>query len=883
MRWLYKLPLRLRSVFRRGRVERELNDELRFHLEKLTEENVERGMAPDDARYAALRELGGVEQIKEECRDMRRVNHISDLVQDIRFSVRMIAKNPGFTAVGVLILALGMCASLAIFAFVDAALIKPLPYKNPNRLVGVTESEALFPRAYLSYPDYLDWKRMNTVFSSMDVWGGTGFLLRTAAGVQPVAGARVTDGFFRSLGIKPMLGRDFYAGEDLAGAPKTVMLTYAAWQTWFGGKPDVVGRAVTLNGISYTVIGVLPRDFQFAPRGYADIWTTLQGTDPCDLRRSCHSLEGLGRLKDGVSVQTALAEMKTIASDLERQYPGSNRGQSATVAPLAEVIVGDLRPILLALLGGAGLLMLIAYVNVTSLLLARSEGRKREIAVREALGASSWRLIRQFATEGILLVAISSGLGLLSAEWIIQLLIRLIPPEMMAGMPYLHGLNLNFHVFIFGGAISVLAAGLYSVTPIVRLSWSEMREGLAEGSRGSAGTMWRRVGSNLVAVELAIAMVLLSGAGLLGKSFYRLLHGSLGFQPDHLATLEVAAPPVRYGKDQQVVALGRQVVSQIASLPGVRSVGIVTQGLPLSGNSNTDWIRFLGRPYNGEHNEVNERHVTSAYFTTLHAKLLRGRYFTDADDASKPHVVIINQALARKYFPDEDPIGKKYGDDGLTPASIKEIIGIVDDIKEGTLDSEIWPAEYIPFDQSPDTYFAVVVRTSQAEQSMLPTLDAVIHQIDPDLGTRGEMTMTQRINDSSTAYLHRSSTWLIGGFAALALLLGVVGLYGVIAYSVSRRTREIGVRIALGAQRGAVCGLILKEAGWLIAVGIAAGLIGSIVAATLARELLFGTQAWDVPTLAAVAIVLAASALLASYIPARRATKVDPMVALRYE
>ena len=312
-------------------------------------------------------------------------------------------------------------------------------------------------------------------------------------------------------------------------------------------------------------------------------------------------------------------------------------------------------------------------------------------------------------------------------------------------------------------------------------------------------------------------------------------------------------------------------------------MGIVTQGLPLSGNGNTDWIRFVGRPYNGEHNEVNERHVSSAYFTTLQAKLLRGRFFSDADNASRPHVVIINQALARKYFPNEDPIGQKYGDDGLTPASIKEIVGVVDDIKESTLDSETWPAEYIPFDQSPDTYFAVVVRTSLAEQAMLPTMDALIHQIDPELGTMGEMTMTQRINDSQTAYLHRSSAWLIGGFATVALLLGVVGLYGVIAYSVSRRTREIGVRIALGAQRGTVCGLILKEAGWLIITGIGGGLLGSIAAATLMRNLLFGTQAYDVPTLAAVALILAISALLATYVPARRAARVDPMEALRYE
>ncbi|MGO8818299.1 MAG: ADOP family duplicated permease [Terriglobia bacterium] len=883
MRWIYKFPLRFRSLFRKSGVEKELSDELRFHLEKLTAELVKQGIAPEEARYAALRQLGGVDQIKEECRDMRRVNYIHDIIQDLRFSLRQFAKSPGFAVVGVLILALGICASVAIFSFVDAALIKPLPYPNPSRLVGVTESDKLFPRAYLSYPDYLDWKRLNTVFRSLDVWGGTGFLLRTSQGVQPVLGVRVSAGFFRTLGITPMLGRDFYAGEDQAGALKSVMLTYTGWQKWFGGKPAVVGKAATLDGVSYTIIGVLPRDFQFAPRGHADLWTTLQGTSPCDLRRSCHGLEGVARLKEGVTVEAALAEMKTIAADLERQYPGSNRGQSASVVPLADVIVGNIRPILLVLLGGAGLLLLIAYVNVAGLLVARSEGRRREIAVREALGASSWRLIRQFATEGLLLVAISGGLGLLSAAWMIRLLTRLVPPNMMAGMPYLHGLGLNFHVLLFGAAISLLAAGLYSITPILRLSLSEMREGLAEGSRGSAGTMWRRVGSNLVAVELAIAMVLLSGAGLLGKSLYRLLHVDLGFDPDHVAIVEIAAPPVRYAKDPQVVALGSKIISEIASLPGTKSVGIVTQGLPLSGNGNTDWIRFVGRPYNGEHNEVNERHVSFAYFTTLQAKLLRGRFFSDADNASRPHVVIINQALARKYFPNEDPIGQKYGDDGLTPASIKEIVGVVDDIKESTLDSETWPAEYIPFDQSPDTYFAVVVRTSLAEQAMLPTMDALIHQIDPELGTMGEMTMTQRINDSQTAYLHRSSAWLIGGFATVALLLGVVGLYGVIAYSVSRRTREIGVRIALGAQRGTVCGLILKEAGWLIITGIGGGLLGSIAAATLMRNLLFGTQAYDVPTLAAVALILAISALLATYVPARRAARVDPMEALRYE
>ena len=474
-------------------------------------------------------------------------------------------------------------------------------------------------------------------------------------------------------------------------------------------------------------------------------------------------------------------------------------------------------------------------------------------------------------------------LGLICAAWAMRLLIRLIPADMTADMPYLEGLGLNSRVLAFAGVISLLAAVLLAVTPALRLSLSDLREGLAEGSRTSAGILWRRFGANLVMLELAVAVVLLVGAGLLGKSFYRLLHVDLGFQPDHLATLGVAAPPTNYGKDAQAVALGRQIMSRIASLPGVQSVAITTRQLPVSFNGNTDWIRFVGRPYNGKHNEVNERDVSAAYFTTLHARLLRGRYFSNAEDETKPRVVIINQVLARNYFPGQDPIGQRIGDTELSPKSIRQIIGVVDDVREGTLDSEIWPTEYLPFNQSPGNYIGVIVRTSQAEQSLLPTLETAIRQIDPSLVTVDESTMTERINDSQTAYLHRSSAWLVGGFAALALLLAVVGLYGVIAYSVSQRTREIGIRMALGAQRRSVYRLILKEAGWLTCVGIALGLAGSVVAATLMRKLLFGTQAWDVPTLVAVAAALAISAMLASYVPARRATKVDPMVALRHE
>jgi macrolide transport system ATP-binding/permease protein len=807
---------------------------------------------------------------------------MNGLLPDLRYALRQLRKSPGFAGTAIVVLAMGICASVSIFAFVDAALIKPLPYPNPNRLVLVTESVPMIPVANLSYPDYLDWKRLNQVFSSMEIYGWTGHLLRTPAGAEPVTGLRVSDGFFRALGVVPVLGRDFFAGEDLPSAPKTVILSYSTWQKRFGGRKDAVGETVSLTGVPYIIVGVLPQDFQFAPGGNKEFWTTLHASDSCALRRSCHPFVGIGRLKDGVSVEMALANMQAIARQLELQYPKDNRGQGATVLPLAETIVSDIRPILLALLGGAGLLLVIACVNVSSLLLVRSESRRREIAVRGALGASRGRLIRQFITEGLVLMMLGSVLGVAAAGGAMQILTRLISKQMMDGMPYLSGLRLNAHVLAFACAISVFAAALLSLPPIVRLPLTKLREGLTEGGRGYAGTLWRRFGMNLVAVELAIAVVLLVGAGLLGKSLYHLLHVEIGFQADHLATVEITLSDASYPKDQQVAAVERQIVSRVESLPGVQSAGVSTV-LPVSFNGNTDWIRFVGRPYNGEHIEVNEREVSPAFFSTLRAKLLRGRYFTEADDASKPLVVVINQTLANKYFPREDPIGKRIGDTELTPKSIKEIVGVVEDVKDGSLDSEIWPAVYYAFNQAPYTYFSLVARTSQSDESLLPSLVAAVHEIDPGIGAMNETTMTAKINDSQSAYLHRSAAWLVGGFASLALLLGVVGLYGVIAYSVSQRTREIGVRMALGAQRASVYQLIMKEAAWLVGVGIAAGLLCSIAAATLIQGLLFRVQSWDAATLVAVSAVLAVSALLASYIPARRAARVDPMVALRYE
>ena len=882
MRKLRALLLRFKGLFLKDVHERDFADEIESHLQMHIDDNIRAGMSPQEARRVAVIKLGGVDQTKEAYRDRSTIPFVESVVQDLRFTLRQLRKNPAFTATATTMVALGIGASVAIFAFVDAALIKPLPYQDPSRLLYVTETTPDIPRAAISYPDYIDWKKLNTVFDSLDVYGPRGYVVKGSAEVEMVDGARVTAGFFRTLGVGTLMGRDFNDGEDLPNAPGTLILSYASWQKRFGGKPEIMGQTITSDDTPYTIIGVLPQDFHFAPLENVEFWTALNPIGSCFSRRSCHSLQGVARLKSGVSMETALADLTRIAKELEIQYPDSNRNQGATVAPLSEVIVGDAKPILLLLLVGAGLLLLIACINVASLLLVRSETRRRELAVRRALGATRMRLIRQFVIEGLVIVVVGAVAGVVASHWTMQILKGLIPTGMIAGMPYLNDLGLNSRVLLFTVAIAAFAATLFALMPALRLSTLDVREGMAEGSRGSAGKVWTRVGSKLVILELTTAMVLLVGAGLLGKSVYRLLQVSAGFETKKLITMRLRAPVSGYGEDPQALALQRKVVDEIKRLPGVTSVALADT-LPLTFNMNTDWIRFVGRAYNGEHNEVNQRGVSSEYFTTLQAKLLRGRTFTDAEDLGKPRVAVINQTLANKYFPGEDPIGQRFGDTDGDPKSHKEIIGIVDDIREGPLDSEIWPAYYYAINQEPEIGYSVIVRTTYDEQSLMPVIADAIRGIDSQINISGQTTMAERVNTAPTVYLRRSSAWLVGGFAAVALLLGVVGLYGVIAYSVSQRTREIGVRIALGAQRSSVYQLILKEACVLALAGIVIGIGCAIFAATLMRKLLFGTPPWDISTLVCVAAVLGGSALLASFLPARRAASVDPIAALRAE
>jgi macrolide transport system ATP-binding/permease protein len=807
--------------------------------------------------------------------------------QDVRFALRQLRKSPGFTATAILMLALGLCASVAIFAFVDAALIAPLPYADQARLVlAYTTSLQRTGHGMVSYLEARDWRERNRAFRSIDAFDvRTGAVLTTGGAgseSQRVSRIVVTAGFFRTLGVSPALGRDFRADEEGNAAPPTVMLSYGAWQARFGGRSDIVGQTVTLDDEPHLIVGVLPRAFHFTLSDAADFWTTVRGGNYCRAQRDCRSMQAIGRLADGVTLEAATADLESVAQRLREQYPTTHNGINAGVMPLREAMVGDVQPILLVLLGGAGLLLIIACINVASLLLVRADGRTREIAVRHALGASNARLVAQFVTESILLVAAGSAIGLLLAMWGMQFLTSLLSADMLDRMPYLRGIGLNARILTFAGGVALFAAVVFTLTPLARMSMADRFGGLKEGGRGGAGTTWKRLGAQLVIAELAIAMVLLVSAGLLTRSLQLLLRVDTGLNPDRLAIVSVSNPPDASKRSETLpppdLALARDVAARVGALPGVQAVGYADQ-LPISrGEAPTTNYHVPGRPTPEEQKSHPIRRVGPGYFNALQARIVRGREFTEAEIASTRRVVIINQSTVQRYFaPNEEPIGREIII-GALPARL--IVGVVADLKDATLEAPAQPAVYVPFDQ---TGFTLVVRTSQQGDAAFPSLVAAIREVRPGLVISRVSTMTERIDQMPSAYTHRSSAWLVGGFAALAFLLSVIGLYGVIAYSVSQRNREIGVRMALGAHPGSVSRLVLREAGWLTFAGIAIGVICAIAAASLMRGMLFGVRAWDLPTLTVVATVLAAAALLASYIPARRAAAVNPVEVLRAE
>ena len=877
---------RIANLFRRDHVDREIARELAAHLEMRTEDNVARGMPPEAARRAARIRFGNATAMKERVAGMDVALTLESLSADLAYALRQLIRNPGFALTAIVVLALGAGASVSIFAFVDAVLIRPLPYKDPARLVGLFESTPLGQHYHLSYPDYLDWKRMNTVFTALEAYDDEELALKAQDGVQNVVTAVVSAGFLPMMGVTPALGRDFRQGEDVRGAAPVALISYAAWQNRYGGRTDVLGKTVDLDTTSYQIVGVVPRDFHFAPVAGAEYWLPMQPAAKED--RGAHGLFAIARIKDGVGIKTAQAEMADIEARLAKEYPDADGGRGGTVMPWTEVVEGKLRPVLLLLMAGSVLLLLMACVNVASLLLVRSEKRQREFAIRGALGATRGRLVRQFVTEGLVLTLAGCGLGVSAACGVMRLLAQLIPASMLEGMPYLRELGVKAHVFDFAAVIAAAGAVIFSVTPLLRLAGpgNTLRDGLAAGGRHSAGTVWQHLGSNLVVVELVAAMVLLTGAGLLAKSLYRLLHADLGMESGHLAMLHVRVPQTpEFSKAVQIAAFAQQAMEEVQSLPGVESVSVaphVPVGNGVGGNTG---FQIVGRPDtgtdNGSTNEASGRAVSVGYFATIRARLARGRDFVETDDATRPLVAIVNQTFARKYFAGEEVLGKQIRyDSSLPPVTI---VGEIEDVREAALDGIIPPTIYSPFAQDPYPNFFVVARTVNDPRGSLKSIETTLRSMAPGTMIYSAETMQQRINDTQAAALHRASALLVGGFAALALVLGIVGLYGVIAYSVSQRTREIGVRMALGAERRAVARMVLGEAGRLAVVGIGIGIVCAVGAATLMRSMLYGVVPWDGETLVAVAAVLAGGAMIASYLPARRASGVNPIDALRTE
>jgi predicted permease len=805
------------------------------------------------------------------------------VLQDARYGLRILLRRPGFTAVAIIVLALAIGANVAIFGFIDEALLRPLPYRDPDQLVKIWDARQsqIDSRFEASYPDYLDWKQQSQAFSSLAAYStGGNSILAGPSGPELIPVGRVSDNFFQTLGVSPILGRVFLNGEELASSTKYAVLTYGFWQRRFGGKQDIVGQSLTLSGEHATIIGVLPQDFQFAPRGDVDLYLTLRPTDGMLSRRNLHWIHPFGRLKPGVSLAQAQGMMNALAANLEKQYPDSNKDLRTVVIPLSELITGPIKPILMVLMGAVGMLLLIACANVANLLLARSATRAKEIALRSALGAGRWRVIRQLITEGIVLAAAGTAVGMVVAIVATRWMVDALPQSIRQSMPYLHA-SVEPRVLVFAAGLAVLTALLFSLPPALRLSAPTLNDALKEGGQQSSASSWRKVGSSLVVVELAICAVLLVGSALLLKSLFRLLNVDAGFNVSRLTTFFVFPDNKRYNLDQEAIVMEKNLIDALQAVPGVSSVGS-TSTPPIVGG-NTSLFRVVGAPMTPRPYEANSRTVDPGYFSTLQATLKSGRYFDERDNATAPQTVIINETLAKMAFGNEDPVGKQIVFTYNAQQKPRQVIGVLQDVHEGALDVEDKPAIYTPFAQDPGKIFAVVVRSTVDPNSLRPALEKAVHDIDPGIVLYQMQTMEDLIAQSPAAALHRYPAWLISVFALTALLLAVVGLYGIVSYSVSQRTREIGIRMALGAPRGDVLKLILRDGARLAAIGIGAGVIAAVLAGYVLRSLLFGIAPWDPVTLLIVTAILSGVGLFASYMPARRAARLDPMKALHYE
>ena len=799
---------------------------------------------------------------------------------EIRQPLRRLARTPTFTAVAVSTLALGIGGSTALFSVVNAALLRPLPYAQPDRVVQVLETEAQRPgnRRELSYPDFLDLRDRGRVFADLAGFNARGLTLSEDGGAERTPGVLVTASFFRTLGVAPALGRDFAAGDDRGGAEPVVILGHGLWQRRFGADPGVIGRRVSIDGTARTVIGVLPRGFQFAPAGSPDLWLPLVAAPKDAGRRYFHWVHVIARLEAGTTLASARAGLAPVAAGLQEADPQWHRGAGLTLVPLHDQISGPVRPVLLLMIGAAAIVLLVACANLASLLLARGTARRKEMAIRLALGAAPGRLRAQVLAEAVLVGLGGGALAVLAAPWLADALVRLVPAESRQYMPYLASVRVDLPVLAFALFLSVASGLLLGLPAALRAARRGTGGELAQG-RLAYESLRPGVRDGLVVAEVALALVLLTGAGLLARSVHRLARVDPGFEPSSVLTLRVSLPPAYRGAER-TGAFYAQLIDRVRGLPGVVDAAAV-DSVPMSGGGGTGVPLLEGRaePRPDEAVEADLRTATSGYFRTMRVPLLKGRFFEDRDRPGAPRVVIVNRTLASRLLPGEDPLGRRLHFAFMSEPS--EIVGVVGDEQVRQLDMGPSPVLYFPHAQDGDPALTLVVRTSGDPGARAGPVRDAARALEPAAPVYGVRTMEETIADSPAVFLRRLPATLVGAFAALALLLAGLGLYGVVSYSVATRTRELGIRMALGAPGGRMVVMMLGRGLLLSAAGAALGLAGSLGVTRFLSGMLYGVEPTDPATFAGVAAVLAAVAAAGSWLPARRAARVDPLVALR--
>ncbi|MFZ0211800.1 MAG: ABC transporter permease [Candidatus Acidiferrales bacterium] len=896
MNWLAQFSRRLSMLFHRSQFDRELDEEMRLHVElrekelrekELCEkEHSENGLSPEEAHVTARKGFGNSLALREVSHESWGWAWLEHLAQDLRFAFRMFAKNPGFMAIAVLTLALGIGANTAIFSFVYGVLLQPLPYQNPSQLIVLNETTPKVGSVSVSYPNFLDWRTQSHAFSQMAAVHSVGFNLAGVSQPESISGDAVSPNFLSMMGVRPFLGRDFDPSEEKPGAAPVVLLSYQLWQSHFAGDRNAIGRTITLDGRSFTIVGILPPNYRAPDK--TDVlepigtWATSnpEATD----RGDRGDMAVIGRLAPEETLARAHTEMQGIAAQLAAEYPASNDQFGVALQSIRDAFVGDVRPAVLVLFAAVMFVLLIACANVANLFLVRGAARTKEIALRTAFGASRSRIIRQMLTESFALALLGGVLGLVFAIGGIHAMTRLIPMDMLSGAV----VNLNSAVLLFAGGVVVLAAFIFGLAPALHATKPDIQTELKEGGRtASAGAPQNRLRGVLAIAEISLALILLVGAGLMMKSLYNLMNVNPGFRPDRVLTMEMDLRTQQYSKDPAILNFWQQTLDRVRALPGVESAAVGTV-VPLTDSHSRGDITIEGMPLPrpGDFPHPDYHDVSSEYVRTLGIPLLRGRTFTDADNESSQLVGMINQKLARQYFPNEDPVGKRFmfghpDATGKKPPKWITIVGEVGDTKLYGLANPARLEVYVPFRQDASSDMNLLVKSAVDPTALISSIRAVVGSIDRDQPIFAISTMNQLRNDSIRT--RRITLILLGAFSGLALILAAIGIYGVISYSVAQRTHEIGIRMALGAQRGDVLRMVLKQGVRIALAGVAIGFAVSIGLTRLMSSLLFSVGADDPATFAGAAVLLALVALLACYIPARRALRVDPVIALRYE